>query len=234
MKFAIVDFRIKQEEEFKLIELGFKVIKCPPSEKLYDAVCGHPDMSIHILDNNKIIVHKDMPHDFIKQISSIGFEVIYSMNSLQNSYPEDIILNAVETDSYFMHKLKCTDYNLLKHIKNKKLINVNQGYTKCSTLVVSPNAFITSDKGIYSALTKIGCDVLLLPPGDILLPGLNYGFIGGCCGLLDSSTLAFYGSLEKYIYGKEVLNFLNKHKVNPIYLGNGKLIDRGSILVLHI
>ena len=54
-------------------------------------------------------------------------------------------------------------------------------------------------------------DVLLLPPGDIILPGLNYGFIGGGCGLIEEGLLAFYGHLDNYLYRNEVKVFLKKH-----------------------
>ncbi len=83
-------------------------------------------------------------------------------------------------------------------------------------------------------LKENNIDVLLLPPGDIILPGLDYGFIGGTCGLLDNNTLAFYGNLNMYKYGDKVLNFLKKHNVKPIFLSRGKLIDRGSIFCIDI
>jgi hypothetical protein len=117
-------------------------------------------------------------------------------------------------------------------VQHKILINVKQGYTKCSTAIISNNAVMTSDKGIAKALSTNGIDVLLLPPGDILLPGLDYGFIGGTCGMIDERTIAFFGDLYKYAWGHEVLKFLEKHKVHPIFLGKGKLIDRGSIFTI--
>ncbi|WP_432431546.1 DUF6873 family GME fold protein [Clostridium botulinum] len=49
---------------------------------------------------------------------------------------------------------------------------------------------------------------------------------------MEKDVLAFYGDLKYYAYGTEVLDFLKKHKVEPIFLNEGKLIDRGSILRL--
>lgn len=69
---------------------------------------------------------------------------------------------------------------------------------------------MTSDIKIGKILKENNIDVLLLPPGDIILPGLDYGFIGGTCGLLDNNTLAFYGNLNTYKYGDEVLFFFEK------------------------
>ncbi|MCR1935352.1 DUF6873 family GME fold protein [Clostridium tepidum] len=234
MKLALVDNRISDEEKNNLEKRNIKVILCPSSNLLYPAVCGHPDMLLHIIDEQTIIVHKNTDKEFVKLLKNLGINVILSSKSLENKYPEDIILNALNIGDIFMHKLNYTDPNLLSLIKHKKLLNINQGYSKCSTAIVSPNAVMTSDIKIEKLLKKNDIDVLLLPPGDIILPGLNYGFIGGTCGLLDDNTLAFYGNLNMYKYGNEVLNFLKKHNVKPVFLSEGKLIDRGSIFCLDI
>ena len=120
---------------------------------------------------------------------------------------------------------------ILDYCKNKKTINVKQGYTKCSILPVKEKAIITNDKGIYNTLKNENFDVLLLPFGDIELSGFNYGFIGGVGGMISDNSMAFFGSLDNYIFGNEVKNFLYKYDVKPIYLNNTKLIDRGSLLV---
>lgn len=233
MRYAIIDFRTTTEEKSNLINLGYKILICPPSQLLYDAVCGHPDMLLHILDSKTIMVHKDTDKNFVEKLKNLNFDVVFSANTLKDTYPEDVILNSISFSDLFIHNLKYTDTNLFNYMKNKTCINVKQGYSKCSTAIVSRNSIMTSDKTIAKALSKENIDVLLLPPGDILLPGLNYGFIGGCCGLLDERSLAFYGDLNCYAFGKEVLNFLKKHNVEPIFLRKGKLIDRGSLFVVE-
>lgn len=234
LKKLIIDFRTSEEEKNTLIKLGYNFLICPPSEKLYEAVCGHPDMLLHIMDN-KIIVHKDIPKDFLELISSLGLDIVYSHSSIVSTYPKDIILNAVSVSNLFLHYTDYSDKNLINLAINsgKRVIRVKQGYTKCSTALVNDRAIITSDKGIATAFKDETFDVLLLPPGDIDLPGLDYGFIGGACGLIDENILAFYGDLEYYAYGKDVLSFLKKHKVEPLFLYKGKLIDRGSILSIN-
>jgi len=233
MKYAIIDFRTTREEKCTLISLGFELLTCPPSKLLYEAVCGHPDMLLHIIDSKTIMVHKDMDENFVEKLKNLNFNVVFSMNNLKDTYPEDIILNSISISNLFIHNLKYTDSNLLNYMNNKVSINVKQGYTKCSTAVISKDAVMTSDKTIARALSNEDIDVLLLPPGDILLPGLNYGFIGGCCGLLDKSSLAFYGDLSYYTFGEKVINFLKKHDVKPIFLRKGKLIDRGSLFIVE-
>ena len=228
MKNVIVDFRIHNEEKEYLVSIGYNLLICPPSNLLYEAVQGHPDMLMHILGNS-IIVHKDMNSEFIQILALLNYKIFKTKSTLQGSYPYNISLNSLSIGNLFVHSLEFTDINMLLILKNKKLINVNQGYTKCSTCVVNNHAIITSDVSIAKALSIEKIDVLLIPPGDILLPGLNYGFIGGATGLISDNVLAFYGHLDHYLYGKEVLKFLNKHKVEPVFLRNGKLIDRGSI-----
>lgn len=233
LKYFFVDNRITREEENTLKEYG-KIIKCPTCPELYEAISAHPDILMHILPNNEIVIHKNCPQEFIDSLSSLNFKINLSQNELKYNYPFNIHLNAVSSETFFLHNLKYTDPILIKKIKVRNLINVKQGYTKCSTAIIKDDVFITSDKGIYTALSNENCHVLLLPPGDIDLPGLDYGFIGGCCGLIDKDTLAFYGNLKYYKYGKEIMNFLKKHQIKPVYLREGRLIDRGSILTSSI
>lgn len=233
MKFAFVDSRISQEEIYALSKLDFTLILCPQLKNLYEAISGHPDIQVNIVDNSSIIVHKDFPLDLIKKISNYEVRVYKSLASLDSKYPKDIFLNAVTLKNFFIHNLKFTDKNLLNLVKDKTLIHTNQGYTKCSTAIVTNKAIITSDISIKKSLSCVDIDVLFVPPGHIILPGLDYGFIGGTCGLIDEGTLGFFGDLKNYKYGEEILKFLIVHDVKPIYLKRGPLIDRGSLLTIR-
>ena len=231
---CFVDYRISIVEEKSLKNLGVKIIKVPPCNNLYNAIKGHVDIQLNILSKieKKVIVQKDINDSFKKELTNNNINFIESKNSLGEKYPSNIALNSLILDNYFIHNLNFSDENLLESQKNKTLVNVKQGYTKCSSLVVNNNSIITSDKGIYNSLLKHNFDILLLPPGDIILDGLDYGFIGGTGGLISPSTMAFFGSLEKYAYGEEVKKFLKKHNYKPIYLSNSKLYDRGSLFTL--
>ncbi|KOF55987.1 MULTISPECIES: DUF6873 family GME fold protein [Clostridium] len=230
MKNVIVDYRIDIKEKNVLLENGYNVLTVPPCKDVYNAISGHPDIQLCMLNSNTAVVYKNMPYEFIKQLKELNLNIIKSKNDVKNKYPYDIILNAVNLKNFFIHNLKYTDDNLYKKISYKSLINVKQGYTKCSTAIISDNAIITSDTGISQAASKNGLDVLLLPNGDIELTNFDYGFIGGTCGILDNNTIAFYGNLENYKYGAEVLSFIKKYNLKPLYLRDSKLIDRGSIL----
>ena len=120
----------------------------------------------------------------------------------------------------------------MNYINDKEIINIKQGYSNCSILHIKEKVVITNDPGIYNILLEHNFDILLLPYGDIILPDFDYGFIGGVGGMISPDTLVFFGSLDHYIYGEEVKTFLKKHNVTPLYLYNGKLIDRGGLLIL--
>lgn len=232
---AFVDYRITMEELNNLEKLNVNTIVVPRTSKVYEAIDGHPDIQLNILRNNssnQIIIQKDMGEHFKEILNRNHIKYIVSKNSLSHTYPGDIILNSLILDKYFIHNLKHTDENLLKSQESKILINVSQGYSKCSVLPVRNNALITSDKGIFNSLKEYSFDILLIPPEDILLPSLNYGFIGGVGGMISDDRMAFFGELENYRYGEEVKNFLYKYDVKPVSLRKGKLIDRGSLLTL--
>ncbi len=227
-----VDYRISETEKNNLSKIkNSELVLIPRCNNLYEAICGHVDIQLNIIDS-KVIVQKEINKTFLNTLSSLGIDYILSERSLSSKYPNDIVLNACITEKYFIHNLKFSDENLLKNVQHKIQINVKQGYTKCSILPLREDCAITSDKKIYNTLLNHGFKVLYVPPNDIVLPHLNYGFIGGVGGMVDSSTLALYGSLDYFEYGREIYDFLYSLDIEPLYLYEGKLIDRGSILTL--
>ena len=118
-------------------------------------------------------------------------------------------------------------------MQNKKIISIPQGYTKCSILPIKNNVFITNDTIIHKKLSNIKeIDILYIPYGDILLPSMNYGFIGGIGGMISPNTLGIFGDLKEYKYGHIIMEFLDNYCIIVLSLRPGKLIDRGSIFVV--
>jgi len=232
---CFIDYRATNEELMNLSRLNMNPILIPKCDKVYQAIDGHPDIQLNVLKNkssNHIIIQKDISEHFKDVLKLNNINYIISKKSLSNTYPDDIILNSLISEKYFIHNLKYTDEHLLKSQISKININVPQGYAKCSILPVRDNVLITSDKGIYESLKNYNFYILLLPPGDILLPSLNYGFIGGVGGMISNDRMVFFGDLDSYRWGDEIKKFLFKYDVSPISLKKGKLIDRGSLLTL--
>ncbi|ABR33741.1 MULTISPECIES: DUF6873 family GME fold protein [Clostridium] len=232
---CFVDYRITKEELLSLSKLDLKPILVPKCNDVYDAINGHPDIQLNVLKNdsfNKIIIQRNISENFKEILKLNDINYIVSKNTLSNTYPNDIILNSLILENYFIHTLKYSDENLLNSQNSKIHIDVPQGYTKCSILPVREKALITSDKGIFNSLKNYDFDILLLPPGDILLPSLNYGFIGGVGGMVSNNKMAFFGDLDSYTWGDQIKKFLFKYDILPIALRKGKLIDRGSLFTL--
>lgn len=232
--FCFIDYRTTDQEIKALENQGLTCISIPKCTSLYNAIDGHVDIQLAVLNKCKkeVIIHKNMDENFKNLLVSKNIIFQETACSLNSTYPDNVILNALILNNYFIHNLNFTDSNLLKTQNSKELIQVKQGYTKCSCLILNETALITSDSGIYKILSTKGFDILLLPPGDIELPGLDYGFIGGTGGMISENTMAFFGSLDYYLYGDLVKSFLSKYKIKPLYLKNSKLTDRGSLLTL--
>ena len=228
---CFVDYRTTENEINSLKKLNYDVIKIPKDNNLYEAINGHTDIQLNIINKHTLIVNKNINLSFKELLKAKNINFIESESTLSSKYPNNIYLNAYITENYLVHNLKFTDKKILEYCKNKKSINVNQGYTKCSILPLREKAIITNDTGIYNTLKNENFDILLLPFGDIELSGFNYGFIGGVGGMISSDSMAFFGSLDNYAFGNEVKKFLYKYDIKPIYLNNTKLIDRGSLLV---
>jgi hypothetical protein len=232
---CFIDYRVTKEELINLSKLNMNPILVPKCDDVYEAINGHPDIQLNVLQNNSvndIIIQKNISESFKELLKSNNINYIVSKKSLTSKYPGDIILNSLILKNHFIHNLKYSDETLLSSQTSKIHINVSQGYTKCSILPVRENALITNDNGLYKYLKNYDFDILLLPFGDILLPSLNYGFIGGVGGMISSNQMAFFGDLDSYKWGDSIKKFLCKYDVSPVALRKGKLIDRGSLLIL--
>ena len=108
---------------------------------------------------------------------------------------------------------------------------MNQNYTKCCTILVNNDAFITCDKLIGLKLRNQGYDVLTLGDNNgIELKGYSHGLIGGCAAKISEDTLAFTGNLKEYKYGDDIIDFCANHNVDCFSLTNKPMYDYGGIL----
>lgn len=229
-KGVVLDCRAGDETREALEKLGIFVIPSYKSEQLSEPVCTHPDMTILHLGSSRFVCSADS-YDYYKDAVS-GAEIIKSDINLKYSYPFDISFNiTILNDTIFMNSAS-EQFKIYKSYidTNKKILNVKQGYTKCSICIVSSDAIITSDTGIHKAAIKNKFNSLLIQPGFIKLPGMNYGFIGGASGLIASDMLAINGDVKTHPDGDRIIDFCMQHGVNVISLKKGEIYDIGSIL----
>jgi len=123
--------------------------------------------------------------------------------------------------------------NLYSIKKDKKIISVKQGYTKCSTIVLPDDNFITEDEGICAALKGAGKNCILIKKGCVKLDGYNYGFIGGASAYLSNNkTLLFFGNIKQHPDYIKIKELCDKLKLNTDYVENMPLTDIGGLIEL--
>lgn len=157
-------------------------------------------------------------------------------NELSPLYPGDCRYNAACTGKFFIHKLDVTDAGLLNAAKAScgdelQLIDVRQGYAKCSTVIVDEDSIITYDKGIAKPCEAAGMNVLLVEPCFVKLRGANTGFIGGASGRVDDK-IVFNGDLSAHPNFREITGFIEERGLGCKWFESYELEDIGSIITV--
>lgn len=220
-----------EESIEKLTSMGIDVIRVPCNNALPIPVNSHADLQMLHLGNNKVFSFQE--HMFEGEAIK-KFKMIPIKFKEGNKYPEDVRLNCAIIGKKIICNKKTIAPEIMTYaeIAGLTVINVNQGYTKCSVCVVNENAIITDDESIFRAAGNFFDDTLFVSKNSIVLKGYDYGFIGGCCGKIDKDEIAFNGSIESHKDYKKIIDFLDKHSVKAVELNNDRLCDIGGILPL--
>lgn len=232
---VIVDGRIDEEIHNNLKKLNVKIIKTIKCEEVDESISYHPDIVIHPLNHNTLVIAPNVFDYYAEKLGGMGIKIIKGEKFLDMQYPDDIAYNVGRLSGVAIHNFNHTDEKLKYYLKkeNLKLINVNQGYTKCSLAVLDEYTGMTADLPMYEKLTDLGFKILLIEAGHILLEGQNYGFIGGASGSLFKHKFLLSGSLEGHPNKKDILNFIYKKNKKLIFLSEKKIEDIGTIISLN-
>lgn len=230
-----IKHRLSRSDKEKLIKHGRPVtyLSVDANQELrqYLQIKGRkilPFRTVGITDK-RISNHPDI---FMCKMAADQGEIIYADEDILGvSYPDDIKFNAACTGKFFLHNLEFTSRKLLRYAKEKNLIliNVKQGYTKCSTVVIDEDSIITYDRGIYSSALRYGMNVLLISAAGIKLPGYDTGFIGGTSGRVGNEII-FNGDLSKHPDYEKILKFIKSRNLTCKFFKGYPLYDIGSII----
>lgn len=234
---AITDIRTPESIVRSIRDLGAEVLTVPSDRRLDPPVSAHPDMRMFIIEK-KIFIPKESATELshiTKRLEEFGFETVPSSVTLSSEYPHDIAFNCMAVGNCLFGKLAFTAPEILSYATSigMELVNVNQGYTKCSTLIVDSGSVITSDPSIAAACRAQGIDVLKIQSddGDIILEGYSKGFIGGASGALGSRVF-FLGDLSLHPEGARIKEFCEQKGKAAVSLGDQRLLDMGSLFLL--
>jgi hypothetical protein len=192
----------------------FEVVEVHHTGRVEKAVSAHPDMYMCRLG------------------TAPGGELFFGdPEKLAPEYPRDVRYNAACTGRYFIHKISATDPLLLELAEKRgmEIIDVRQGYTKCSTVIVDENSIITADEGTAAACRAKGLTVMSVSPGHVVLPGFSYGFIGGASGRT-GSEIVFNGDITMHPDCGKMLGFIRERGLTVKWFSGYPLTDIGTIL----
>ena len=215
----------------RLRALGYHTI---PSETLRTQVpyeCDHADLQCLII-NDTAFVAEDC--SALKKVLSSRYTTVSCAKDIRGRYPKNVALNAVLLEKYIICKIDSLDPAIREYCARQgyTIVNVRQGYTKCSCAVVGDHAIITADKGIYNSLRELNkISVLLIGEGSVRMDGTTYGFIGGASGYNPvNNTIYFCGNILRHPDGDRIISFCNDHSVKAISLTEEELIDIGGMI----
>lgn len=229
---VLVDCRTPAIIIKKLQKMGITCFKGVILEEMHPDTAGHVDMQIvHIGGNCFVCDPRAVP--YYENLWLAKKARIIAGNKLARwNYPQDVAYNILSVGPYAFHLERATDPMARNAFEQRgvRWVSVRQGYSKCSVCVVSENAIITQDSVIAQKAQALGIEALKIETDEILLPGRNYGFIGGASGKLRRDLLAFTGDIRRLHCGQAIIAFCQKHGVTTICLSDGDVLDIGSII----
>lgn len=211
---------------------GIDVITIDSDKRLPKPVCSHADMLCCHLSEDIIFTYSQSAG---KAVQKLGIECIVPDIVPQPIYPYDIALNCAVVGKYLVANLNYACGELLAAAQKLglELINVKQGYARCSIAIIDANSVITADKNIAAKLREKGIDVLLIRPGHINLPGYDYGFIGGTCGKIAEDKILFFGNPDLHPDGSSIRRFIESKGISVI-AADGQLFDFGGFIPIKV
>jgi len=229
MRDIIVGKIYRKKLESSLICHGFNPLWLDKNPELDIRLAYHTDLSVFTYGKTAVISPYLFGNDIVKFLTNRGYEIKISKLAQSGKYPHDINLCAAVVGENILHNNRYTDPLLLEF--GLSLINIKQGYARCSVLTVDNNSIITADKGIALTARNAGIDVLEITSAGIELEGFNEGFIGGA-SFVAENEIYFIGDIETHPSASLIVEFISKRGKRIVCLDKGPLTDIGGAIYI--
>jgi hypothetical protein len=226
----LIDARADDAAKEALRSFG-KVVEFMTRDIVYPAISGHPDL-FFCQAGKEVIAAPNTPKFYLKTLENEGIVCRPGYSNVGAEYPWTAGYNCVISDNVLIHRGDITDRAILDFWGAGKIIDVQQGYTRCNLLPLGGGRFITSDRGIEKSLTGAGFDVLYISPEDVALEGFSHGFIGGAMGVYGSRVF-IAGSADNIPEGELLRRFILDAGSGLNEINGGVIRDLGGILFLE-
>ncbi len=210
---------------------GIKAYPLMPYSRLDRPVGSHADMLICKIDNT-VFCYKDYYLENKVTFSKIvehGYELKFVSSKCDSIHPNDIALNVLIIGKKVFCKKENTAPEILEYAMQNhyEIIDIKQGYSACSTLVLNEKSAITGDTGVARVLFTHGIDVALIDTSLIVLNGYNSGFIGGASGVIDDKIYLF-GPDKILKSNNEAMALIDKCNLEIISILHDQVYDFGG------
>lgn len=234
VRHIIIGEKYKDRLNDKLLSLGLEPMWMPDNPCVDERLSGHCDLAAVHLGGARLMLSEYLRGtEFEAKLRLLGANVTFAEDPQSKQYPYDAGLNVCILGARVICNRKTLSKELANYLTSSdlELISVRQGYTKCSTCVVSDDAVITSDNVIAKSCANNMIDVLRVTEPNIELSGFDSGFIGGAAFKISGDTIAFTGDIMSA--EKETVEiFLRSKSVTPVYLSSDCTFDIGSAIPL--
>lgn len=230
---CIVSPQLPQEIRRNLLSLQINLYFVTPCATVQSPVFAHADMLAHHAGGTRVFLEPSQTQIF-DVLKTHGLNPFYINDSLSTEYPQDVLLNCCVIGKNILCNKKYISREVLAHYERAdyNVLHVNQGYTKCASLILNETALITEDESIAAVCGGAGIDALLIQKGDVRLDGYPYGFIGGAGGLLGPGKLGLFGDERTHADKTRIQAFAKRHGVEIIRLADGPLMDYGGLIAI--
>ena len=230
---ALIDGRADKSMIHALEKYADAVLLLPKLPALSEPVSAHADMLIWRCGKT-VFTYSDyltLAPDTFSTLEKLGYAVHAISKDPSPKYPHDVALNcALVGKSIIANAKHCAPE--IKAFADKNglaLLHTNQGYTKCSTAIVSDSAIITSDTSVAAVAAENGIDTLAVSIGGVELPPYEYGFIGGASGS-DENNVFFCGNVNLHPDALRIRGFCKKHQKDIVCLSDATPSDVGTVM----
>ncbi len=210
--------------------LSVKVVPIQQNPLLDEPVSRHADILANYIGKSFLLDENQKELcNFIEK--NDGKTII--IDNIKSPYPNDCLLNFADIGDFIICNKSILPQEILNELPDKTIIDVKQGYSKCSVCIAKRNTIITDDISVYNSVSHYdNINSLFVEKGSVRIEKYDYGFIGGCCGLVDKDMLLFNGDLSTHKDFDKITKFLYDNDVNYIDIKDKPLTDIGSIIPL--